>query len=720
MSSYRWSRWIAVLCGVGSAVTGTSAWAFQYPPLSDDINTRNIHAPEAWIGEGFRSQGEFNYSPAEFGPAPGMWQRSFDGNPTSGDRFPVMTPGSLPGGLSERGFNSSGMHPPVNQPPNIANNPAFGGNGQLPFGNSQNGQMPFAPNGVTNSSQFDPSQQGQVPPAGWNPNGSPPMANANRIQPKVSWALDTTQQPYVGLLGQLARPGVYEIENQGTTLGALIQEIGGLARDASGQFRIIRNGRPGQMTSYAGAARFELMPGDLVIADAQYSSAAFAPQNGTNATQTASTAVQIGFVNLIDRPVVLKLRREHASLIEILTLMRQDEGLVSQIKVIAPPNQRSVGQIRPETTLPSETVLIFPLNSVRAARLAPLPEPFKLKRADADTTETTEPRANISPDVTQVPRPQPAIGAWQDSTPLPQTARTISRPSSEPSDDAIDVPAPPAEEAITKRAGGVRGAPRGQDLIARDSKMALAPPAEPFDRAPTPAPQPTLIDDLPDEPSLLDARSPRRPIPTAKEQLSELDVSESDVEPPSDKAESSWSIWPPILTAGIGLLTLIGFSLSLRRRTQTAHAIPSSLPTSSKLSVSKPGRRDSLEAIINDQLPLVEQPVPLASQMQFHGRPQAPTTIRLDQSHSLPVPHLQKSEGRSSVAKVGSQPAVAPKAAATATRKIRIERSGATGTATQLPLGATRSQSDAGPLDRALFAVQKQTSQNSVGEEHDA
>ncbi len=737
MPSYRWSRLIAVLCGVGSAVTGTSAWAFQDQSVSDDLNARHRHPQDAWFRDGSWNSGGINFSPAEFESAPGLWQRPFDGSPASSDSQRLMTPGAQTRSFHQNSFNGSGLNPQFNQPPSMTNNPAFGGNGQMQFGPQADGSYgPDATNGpLANGSpngqqQVNQNQPGQVPPQGWNPPGnpygSPQRTNANRTQSKVSWALDTTQQPYVGLLGQVTRPGVYEIEKQSVRLGDLIKEIGGLARDASGQFRIIRNGQPGQMVSYSSAAQFELMAGDLVIADAQYSS----PGSSTNAKQASSTAVQIGFVNLIDRPVVLKLRREHASLNEILTLMRQDEGLASQIKIIAPPNQRSAVQSQPETPLPSETVLIFPPNGVRAARLAPLPEPFKLKRDDEEAaTQPPAPRANISPDVTQTPRTQPlrtqqpSVGTWQDSTPLPQAARPISQPNSEPATDIAEVPPPPAEDTTTKRAGGVRGTPRGQDRIARDSQMVLAPPAEPTDRAPVP--QPTPVDDKPDEPSLLNAHSSRRPIPSDKEQLSDLDV--DDAETKVKSASSTWSIWPPILTAGVGLLALIGFSWSLRRRTQTAHAVPPAPPT---ILSPKPVRRDSLEAIINDQLPLTEERVPLASQMQFHGRPLPAKTIRLDQSHTLPKPHLQEPvrpsqelevrgqkgdvrrqtpEIRSQESELRSPPPVAPKEVAAATQKFRVDRSGTTGTGTQVITGAAHSLPAAGPLDRALSAVQKQT-----------
>ena len=346
------------------------------------------------------------------------------------------------------------------------------------------------------------------------------------------------------------------------------------------------------------------------------------------------------------------------------------------------------------------------------------------------TPQQPVPRANISPDVTQSlqtppPRTQPSVGVWQDSQPLPQAARAVSQPNREPAEDVAEVPPPPSEAATAKRAGGVRGTPRKQDLIARDSQMELAPPAEPTDRVP--APQPMLADVQPDEPSLLKAHSQRRPALADEEQLNELDL--DDAETKANTAGSIWSIWPPILTAGVGLLALIGFSLSLRRRTQAAHAVQPTPPT---VLTPKPVRRDALEAIINDQLPLTEERVPLASQMQFHGRPQPAKTIRLDQSHVLPKPHLQepvrrsqesevrgqRSEVRSQELELRSLPPVAPKTAAAAPQKFRIDRSGATGTGTQVISGTANRPPTAGPLDRALLAVQQQITQ--LREERDA
>lgn len=732
MPSYRWSYLIAALCGVGSASWGTAASAFQFPPLSDDINTRPIHLPDDWVGGGFQSSGPINQSPAEFGPAPGMQQRSPDGNPASGDSFPFMSPGSLPGGLSPDGFNGSGMWPPVNQPSSMTNNPLFNGNGQSPLGQN---------------------------PAGQNPSGQMPfesplqMTGATRVKPKVSWAFETAQQPYVGLLGQIVRPGVYEIERRGTLLADLLQDIGGLAKDASGQFRVIRNGRPGQTTSYSGAAQFELMAGDLIIADAQPSQVG---QRATSGKTTSDDAVQIGFVNLVDRPVVLKLRNERASVYEILATLGQDQNLASQIKIVAPSSQRFHGQPRSDAKLVSETVLIFPQNSVKkSAALESLPEPFKLKR-DADTPAPSRdanqpypPRGNLSPDMTQSPRSKPSVGTWTDSTPLPQTAQPVSRPSVETTPEIAEVPPPPAEEiAASKRASGVRGTPRriaaAPDRTGRDSNMLHAPPAEGStssprdlpstemvqDNAPAPELTPFDNDNLAAEPSLLNAKGKKRSIHLAKDDeskdatLTAADLDEAETT--ADKDGSNWSIWPPILTAGVGLVALIGFSLSLRRRTQTTtqtSQVATTQPTSSAIrnSQSVP-RRDLLDEIIDDQLPLTEEQVPFASPMQFHGRPQPPKTIRLDQRHALPKPHSSRvpssefrvpSPNDRDQTPIDDPPltSVQPRNAATATQKFRIDRTGAVGTESKIVATVSPQKTTGGPLDRALSAVQKQTLQ---------
>jgi hypothetical protein len=85
------------------------------------------------------------------------------------------------------------------------------------------------------------------------------------------------------------------------------------------------------------------------------------------------TEVQIGIINLIDRPVVLKLPAEQASLARMVERLRQPPDLIESIRVVGPaPDVRGPadagGAVR---SLRSGTVLIFPSHIDR--RMAGLP-----------------------------------------------------------------------------------------------------------------------------------------------------------------------------------------------------------------------------------------------------------------------------------------------------------------------------------------------------------
>ncbi len=46
-----------------------------------------------------------------------------------------------------------------------------------------------------------------------------------------------------------------------------------------------------------------------------------------------------------------------------------------------------------------------------------------------------------------------------------------------------------------------------------------------------------------------------------------------------------------------------------------------------------------LDALINDHLPLIEEPIHLPSRLKFYGRPSGPRKIRLDAGHPITGPH---------------------------------------------------------------------------------
>ncbi len=714
MLGHRRSRLIPLLLRVVSVVCGLTAPAFsQIPPLTTDLDTRHMYGADAWVPGGYQSRDTINGSPADFGPVVGMPQ----------------------------------------------NNP-YGTDGVGGSANSWDLQSPFGPPNSING-VFRPNT-----PSGQS--AQSPQQTTRAMRPFVSSA----KAPYVGLLGQMARPGVYEITAGSASLSELIERIGGLSKGASGQLRIIRNGRPGMTMSYSPSQRFDLFAGDLVIADTQAVSSTDSSQGNTGqvtsrgqAVPTASTgAVQIGLLNLIDRPVVLKLRSEHASVAAILSLMRQDSALASQVKVVLPGNYRFQAAPKTDAPLPSEAVLIFPPNAVATDRLLPLPEPIKLDGAKSDETNsapTDSLSARISPDVTQWQDPRNGIVLRQSSTAQPTPIGQTQSPS------AIDIPPPPVEDLppsepsqiLANRTFSPQHDPRsrgfGLDRSLRENQMRFSPPAERSSQDAASAREMGNANLHTDnvrsaEPLLLDAADQRRPLDRSKTvtgngfdeadgaALSPLDLDESAVD--ANNAASGLSIWPPLVTAFVGLTALIGISLALRQRTQQSlptsamttpvgpraqpsprHAPVAQLPLAPSVSPPPAARQELLDAIIHNQLPVTEEPIHFASPLQFHGRPVPPKILRVDDSHVTPTPHVPNfvpaSKARPQVERVS---AAVNETSVTKRRAVHSAATTLPSTSRPTVSGLHDKNSRAaptgsvpvqpvkfGPLDRALSAVQQ-------------
>jgi hypothetical protein len=115
-----------------------------------------------------------------------------------------------------------------------------------------------------------------------------------------------------------------------------------------------------------------LYPGDLIIIDRRATG-----QSAHNLPRDSE--VQIGVLNLIERPVVMKMPGDQASLARIVEFLQQPPELVEQIQIVgrSPKNvRRSADPGRDAVLLTSGTVLIFPKRSVRLASIPPLPDPI--------------------------------------------------------------------------------------------------------------------------------------------------------------------------------------------------------------------------------------------------------------------------------------------------------------------------------------------------------
>src|SRR5688572_26776041 len=78
---------------------------------------------------------------------------------------------------------------------------------------------------------------------------------------------DATGKFYFGIMGQVARPGVYELPAPEPQLLELIRQAGGLTQQATNQLRIVRQGHAGLGAAYDPSLNYRLAPGDIVVAD---------------------------------------------------------------------------------------------------------------------------------------------------------------------------------------------------------------------------------------------------------------------------------------------------------------------------------------------------------------------------------------------------------------------------------------------------------------------
>jgi hypothetical protein len=206
-------------------------------------------------------------------------------------------------------------------------------------------------------------------------------------------------------------------------LGQLVRCAGGITRDADGNARVFRGARLAERRFVASSESAVLYPCDLIIIDRR--------ATGQSARKFSSNPeVQIGVLNLIERPVVMKIPGDQASLSRIVEFLRQPPELVEQIQIIGPSRKnvrRSADPERDAVLLTSSTVLIFPKRSVCLGSLPPLPAPIAPARSPSVNAagllaHSEEPTRRSA---THVPAPGASGGAIGRTDPnLPTTGGT--------------------------------------------------------------------------------------------------------------------------------------------------------------------------------------------------------------------------------------------------------------------------------------------------------
>ena len=259
-------------------------------------------------------------------------------------------------------------------------------------------------------------------------------------KPKTSKTVPHSHEIYVGILGQIVNPGVYQIQQRWLSADSLIQRAGGLTDQATtSSMRVFREGRivsPLQADS-------SLLSGDVLIVESKQRRAAvngaFNPEpqayrvQPTAATSSDSDGVHVAFLNLLETPVVVKLRPENAQIEQIVQMLGQPIELSPSVTVL---NSERVSRVDSDPSLSHSrvsdgSILIFPQRGVDRTRFPPFPQPFASEiETDAIAEANADPRKQSIelPKVRQMAHPNEIISSAYSAQPGMTIAVAVSQP----------------------------------------------------------------------------------------------------------------------------------------------------------------------------------------------------------------------------------------------------------------------------------------------------
>ena len=192
----------------------------------------------------------------------------------------------------------------------------------------------------------------------------------------------------VGILGEIAKPGVYHVDAESLSVQSLVRRAGGLTDDASMSIRIVRQERVAQSLFFSPQADSRLMPGDVLVVESKRALAEISkvmsaeplanPIRPVAASSAEPLGVQIAFLNVLDTPVIVKLHPEDARIEHVVQMLGQPIELAGSVRVLGPERISSALSQRTSSIprLSDGAVLIFPRGSINRSKLPTLPKPY--------------------------------------------------------------------------------------------------------------------------------------------------------------------------------------------------------------------------------------------------------------------------------------------------------------------------------------------------------
>ena len=451
------------------------------------------------------------------------------------------------------------------------------------------------------------SNGGAVSPAGW----------AQRPIEQTQHSAPPALGHWVAVVGAVAKPGCYELSTRSISVAELMEKCGGLNSGASGTIAVVRDGRA---VGLAYNPQDRLLGGDVIVAaekPAAPSRVAAAGLREVSGSSGAAGVVQLGLVNVLDRPVPVCVPSSYATVAGVLAVANQTHLRPDQIKVIMGGTDEMFGD--QSTELTPGTVLVFPPGSV-----------------NPETLREVETRFYPAPAQTEAVEPTP-MTAEASLRPLGVAPSTLAVPVGEaPADLASQMPV--AELGPSAPTANLSSLPRVEMLDApQDSSLQFPRTADASGAMPIGAPEASshivpFPSDAVESAPQAETATPAPP--------SAVTLSEDEDAKEGSKSLPTLSEFAPTLLIGTILGAVTFFGLRQWRKRRLFESIASRLTSIPQtIRTVKPARApeakafspdEMLAALIANRLALREEAVVLAPAMQLYGRSPAMKHRRID------------------------------------------------------------------------------------------
>ena len=201
---------------------------------------------------------------------------------------------------------------------------------------------------------------------------------------------DNVNELYVAVMGEIDTPGTYRLDSSSLKLHRVIQLAHGFTTNASRAIRVIRPGRGSQTEIFSEKTDSPLMPGDLLIVVPRRSSATsgkiadFRARDSQTVRAnyeegTIRAGIQVALLNVLDYPLVLRLRPEQANARYLIQALGQPVSLLEKTRVITPdvPRRQTSDAAKQAARMEDGSVIVFEPGQVDRSRLpVTLPAPI--------------------------------------------------------------------------------------------------------------------------------------------------------------------------------------------------------------------------------------------------------------------------------------------------------------------------------------------------------